>query len=97
MTRVSSPVLCIFILCYACTVILMEVWRVRIKGVIIRCLLKSKSSLEILKTCFGMLNATGDISCLRLGYPETDAEMEFGRQGTHLGSTPVDLTARKQN
>lgn len=65
---------------------------------IIRCLLKSKSSLEIFKTIFfNMLNATGDISYCRLGYPETDAEMEFGTQDTYPRSTPVGRRDRKQN
>lgn len=67
------------------------------ESMIIMCFLKSRSSLEILKPISDMLNATGDISCCRLGYPETGVEMEFGMQDPYQGSTPVDRRDRKQN
>lgn len=43
-----------------------------------------------------MLNATGDISCCRSDYPETDAEMEFGMKDTYPRSTPVDRRNRSR-
>lgn len=69
-------------------VILREVQRVYIKGMTIRCHLKSIFSLGIKKKhIFETLNATGEggytccrLSCSRhnLGYPEVDIEREFG-------------------
>lgn len=77
-----------FFLFYVYMVILREVQRVYIKGMTIRCHLKSIFSLGIKKKhIFETLNATGEggytccrLSCSRhnLGYPEVDIEREFG-------------------
>lgn len=95
--RIYSSTLCIFILCYICMVILTELWRIYIKDMIIRCHLKSKSSLEILNTIFDTLNGTWEVSCCRWGYLEANVEVECGMQNIYWGSKSVARRERKQN